>query len=89
LKALDGSPDLARHLGPLRVEGGTIQRQVFVDSFADLMDALQVGEFLPPRRIAYARLVRRGDVLFNRGETDEALKVYTEAQRLDPDTRKP
>ena len=27
---------LAQQLGPLKVEGGTIQRQVFVDAFADL-----------------------------------------------------
>jgi hypothetical protein len=35
LKALEQYPYLAKQLGPLRVEGGTVQRQVFIDSFQE------------------------------------------------------
>jgi formylglycine-generating enzyme required for sulfatase activity len=41
-KGLGRSTELARVFGPLRVEGGTIQRQVLVAHFADL-----AGELLP------------------------------------------
>src|SRR5262249_15641660 len=36
LGVLERSPRLALLLGPLRVEGGTVQRAVFVDAFPDL-----------------------------------------------------
>src|SRR5262249_5380140 len=85
LQALDRSPELARRLGPLRIDGGTVQRQVFVDTFADLAEALEVGAHLPPRSVAYARLIRRGDQLLDRGDAAGALEVYAEAQRVDPD----
>src|SRR5206468_45729 len=57
LTALDTSASLAKHLGPLRVEGGTVQRQVFVVFFPELIEALKVGDFLAPRDAAYARLI--------------------------------
>jgi hypothetical protein len=42
LKGLERFEDLARTLGALKVEGGTIKRDVFVDSFLDLAGALTV-----------------------------------------------
>ncbi|HMF13379.1 MAG TPA: c-type cytochrome domain-containing protein, partial [Gemmataceae bacterium] len=40
LQALEISADLAKRMGSLRVEGGTVQRQVFVDAFGDLVKVL-------------------------------------------------
>ncbi len=85
LRALDRFPDLARRLGPLRV-GSTVQRQVFVDAFADLVEALRVGTFVPPRPLAAARLVRRGDWLFRQKDVAGSLDAFAEALRLDPDS---
>lgn len=52
--ALERSPGLARAMGVLRVEGGTLQRQSFIAIFRDLVRALDlgtslVGGELPPR----------------------------------------
>jgi mono/diheme cytochrome c family protein len=44
-RRLDESADLARDLGPLRVPGGTVQRQVFNDAFPDLVRQLRLGHF--------------------------------------------
>ena len=43
MEALANAPELARRLGPLRVDGGTVQRQVFVDAFADLTAATRTA----------------------------------------------
>ena len=53
-------PHLAKQLGPLRVDGGTVQRQVFVDSFQELVDALELGTVLTSRNLAAEKLIRRG-----------------------------
>ena len=60
LKALERYPYLAKSLGPLRVDGGTVQRQVFVDSFQELADALKQGTVLSSRNLAAEKLIRRG-----------------------------
>ncbi len=44
---LRGAGELARHLGPLRVPDGSVQRQVFRDAFPELVRALGVGSPLP------------------------------------------
>lgn len=54
LKALDRSPELARSLGQLKVEGGTIQRQEVVVVFKDLVRELKVGVFITNVRIDLA-----------------------------------
>jgi tetratricopeptide (TPR) repeat protein len=85
LQALDRSPALAQVLGSLKVEGGTVQRPVFVDAFADLAAELKAGEFLPPRRAALARLLRRADALLQKGDRDAALRAYAQAVESAPD----
>jgi hypothetical protein len=45
---LDQSSELGRTLGPLRVPGGTVQRQVFLDAFPNLVRELKLGTYLPP-----------------------------------------
>jgi hypothetical protein len=45
---LNQSAVLARILGPLRVLGGTVQRQVFTDAFPELVRELNLGTYLPP-----------------------------------------
>src|SRR5262249_61451928 len=42
LQALEISADLAKRMGSLKIEGGTVQRQVFVDAFEDLVRALRL-----------------------------------------------
>jgi hypothetical protein len=44
------SPSLLRVLGPLRVPGGTVQRQVFTDSMPALVEELKLGVLSPPNR---------------------------------------
>jgi hypothetical protein len=44
----DQSALLARTLGALRVQGGTVQRQVFLDAFPDLVRELRLGTHLRP-----------------------------------------
>ncbi len=86
LQALDRSPRLAQELGSLRVEGGTVQRQVFVDSFGELVRVLRLGDFLEPRNKAYARRIMEGDALLKKGDADAALAAYGEAVALEPDS---
>ena len=49
-KRLSGSASLNRVLGPLNVKGGTVQRQVFQQTFADI-----VREFLPDAQITFEK----------------------------------
>jgi hypothetical protein len=42
-RRLSELPDLSRELGPLRVSGGTVQRQVFNDAFPNLVQGLGLG----------------------------------------------
>jgi tetratricopeptide (TPR) repeat protein/mono/diheme cytochrome c family protein len=83
LKALQHSPALARELGPLRVEGGTVQRQLFVDVFGDLVEELKLGTFLAPRNAAATRAIRRAEALLAKGDTAGALRAYEEAVAAD------
>src|SRR5260221_2846301 len=48
LETLARSSGLARRLGPLKVEGGTVQRQTFADAFADLSEELRFASNLAP-----------------------------------------
>jgi hypothetical protein len=48
---LDQSAALARTLGPLKIPGGTVQRQVFADAFPDLVRQLNLGTYLAPEAI--------------------------------------
>jgi tetratricopeptide (TPR) repeat protein len=84
LKALDRFPALAKQLGPLRVEGGTVQREVFVDGFQELTEALKQGTLLTSRNLAAERLVRRGNSLLS-SDLAAALKTYREALEQEPD----
>jgi tetratricopeptide (TPR) repeat protein len=96
LRGLDGSADLARRLGPLKVEGGTVQRQVFVAAFEDAVRVLRLGTPLAALNRAIAErteairitprnaraFVERADLLYDKGDFDRAVADYTEALRL-------
>ncbi|MSQ97223.1 MAG: tetratricopeptide repeat protein [Gemmataceae bacterium] len=84
LKALDRYPYLAKQLGPLRVEGGTVQRQVLVDSFQELTEAMKQGTLLTSRNLVAEKLIRRGDVLLLK-DLPSALRAYSEAIQQEPD----
>jgi WD40 repeat protein/mono/diheme cytochrome c family protein len=43
-KRLSGSILLSRLLGPLKVKGGTVQRQVFIDVFPELVSEFKLGD---------------------------------------------
>jgi formylglycine-generating enzyme required for sulfatase activity len=47
VKRLDRSKELGPLVGVIRNEGGTVQRQVWEDHFADLVRELKLGEFRP------------------------------------------
>ncbi len=51
LKAVDSSPALARALGVLKVEGGTMQREAFVAIFGDLVLEMRIGVLLSTGRL--------------------------------------
>jgi tetratricopeptide (TPR) repeat protein/mono/diheme cytochrome c family protein len=96
LRGLDGSTDLARRLGPLKVEGGTVQRQVFVAIFDDAVRSLRLGAPLAALNRAIAErteairitprnaraFVERADLLYDKGDFDGAVADYSEALRL-------
>jgi tetratricopeptide (TPR) repeat protein len=83
-KVLDRQPLLAKALGPLRSEGGTVQRQVFVDSFPDLVDALKAGRYLASRSVAVDRLLRQGHALLG-SDAGAALARFNQALDTEPD----
>jgi tetratricopeptide (TPR) repeat protein/mono/diheme cytochrome c family protein len=85
-KALERSPRLAQELGPLQVEGGTVQRQVFVDAFPDVVRELRLGDLSQPRNRALARWLAQGDDLLAKGDAAGAVKAYAEALALDPES---
>src|SRR5207237_1309513 len=76
--------DAVKDLYPLGVEGGTVQRQVFVVFFPELIEALKVDDFLAPRDAAYARLIRQGEKRFFEGDAAGAVAALGEAIALDP-----
>jgi tetratricopeptide (TPR) repeat protein len=82
LKALERFPHLAKQLGPLRLSGGTVQRQVFVDAYPDLVEALKVGVPVPATNAAADRLVRQGHGLIAKNPA-AALQKFTKAIDLD------
>ncbi|MCI0684738.1 MAG: tetratricopeptide repeat protein [Gemmataceae bacterium] len=83
-QTLDRHPALAKALGPLRTEGGTVQRQVFVDSFPDLVDALKAGRYLASRSVAVDRLLRQGHALVG-SDAAAALARFNQALDAEPD----
>jgi tetratricopeptide (TPR) repeat protein/mono/diheme cytochrome c family protein len=84
LEGLTRSEDLGRRLGALRIEGGTVQRQAFVEVFPELVEVLALGEHIPPAHLLVARLIREGDRLRQKGDADAALRSYSEVVRLAP-----
>jgi tetratricopeptide (TPR) repeat protein len=83
LQALELSADLAKRIGSLRIEGGTVQRQVFVDAFEDLVRTLKLGEFVEPKVKTLANWIRLGHKSLNDGNVAAAVKAFTEAVALD------
>jgi tetratricopeptide (TPR) repeat protein len=83
-QALGRTPHLAKHLGPLLVDGGTVQRQVYVEAFGDLVRALRVGTFLPGRDAALAQMLGAAHGLLSQGDTAGALRAYDTVLRREP-----
>jgi tetratricopeptide (TPR) repeat protein len=83
-RALDRSPRLAQQLGALLVQGGTAQRPVFVDAFADLVRELKLGEHLESPLTRHDRLLRRGELLRREGDPAGAVEALSEALEAVP-----
>ncbi len=96
LRGLERAPDLARDLGPLKVAGATVQRQVFVAAFEDLVRSFGLGaplgalnRSLAEHTEAIRRVPRdarahaeRADLYYDKGDLDAAINDYGEAIRL-------
>src|SRR5205823_1084431 len=63
-----------------------VQRQVFVDAFEDLVKTLNLGESIEPKVKTLANWVRLGHESLGRGNVAAAVKAFTEALALDPDS---
>lgn len=98
LRALALSPRLAQRLGALKAQGGTVQRQVFVECFEDLTDVLRLGTSLPAVNRKITKCTEslqhnpddaqiyydRGQAYSLKGDVDHALADLNDAIRLDP-----
>src|SRR6266849_271189 len=62
LKALNKSEALAGNLGALKVSGGTLQRQVYVQAFADVVRALRLGTPLQPGAVGQSLPDNTGEI---------------------------
>lgn len=96
LRGLERSPSLAQRLGALATGGGTVQRQVLVDAFAELVALFRLGKSLPALNQAIAEATAairkqpadaaaflvRGNAYFDKGDLDRAIADYNEAIRL-------
>lgn len=74
LQGLDRSPLLGKLFGPLRIEGGTIQRQVYIDCFPELVETFRLGAYQASSHV-------RGDRLLRQGITHVEQRDWTNAQR--------
>src|SRR5207248_2203508 len=61
-RRVSGSETLARNFGPLRVDGGTVHRQVFQQAFADLVRELRLGTLAQATLVAGALPDNTGDL---------------------------
>jgi tetratricopeptide (TPR) repeat protein/mono/diheme cytochrome c family protein len=96
LKGLDQSVELGQSLGALKVEGGTVARQVFVRAFPLAVEAFHLGISLAALNLVIARTdesIRfnpknaaayfdRANALLGKGLSERALVDYSEAIRL-------
>jgi tetratricopeptide (TPR) repeat protein len=83
-RTLVRSPQLAQQLGSLLVEGGTVQRTVFVDAFPELVRELKLGTHLESRVAQHDRLLRRGEIRRQEGKLTAALEACTAALQAVP-----
>jgi WD40 repeat protein/mono/diheme cytochrome c family protein len=72
LARLGRSENLARNLGALRVDGGTVQRQVFVQSFGDLVRELRLGTVFQPGSVSQLLPDNTGELDPLEGRTSQA-----------------
>jgi tetratricopeptide (TPR) repeat protein len=84
LQILDRFPHLARHLGPLRVAGGTIQRQVLIDIFQDLAEAARTTRIASARSPEVDKLLDQAHALLA-DQPEKALAMLKQAAAKEPD----
>jgi len=76
LQELKQTPALAKRLGSLKVEGGTVPRQAYVAIFPELVRALRFSQYLSAGTAEFARALARGDACVEKQQLAEALKAY-------------
>ncbi|HEY1378946.1 MAG TPA: c-type cytochrome domain-containing protein, partial [Gemmataceae bacterium] len=81
-RRVSASEALARNFGPLRVDGGTVHRQVFQQAFGDLVRELRLGTLAPTALVT-------GSLPDNTGDLDplEGPSSQTNAAAFSPDGR--
>jgi tetratricopeptide (TPR) repeat protein len=96
VNGLGRHPELAQRLGALKAQGGTIQRQVLVSAFADLVQAYRLGTHLPSLRQAFSAATEairrnpqnpsayfeRGTLHFEQADYEKAVDDFNEGVRL-------
>jgi tetratricopeptide (TPR) repeat protein/mono/diheme cytochrome c family protein len=101
LRGLEQPTPLAQRVGALATDGGTVQRQVFVDSFAELVQLFRLGKSLAALNQAIAEataaigkqpgdaaaFLARGAAYFDKGDHDRAIADTSEAIRLCPNAQ--
>ena len=61
------------------------RRQVFVDSFQDLVESLELGKYVPARNVAVDNLVRHGHALLTADDAIGALEAFDKALLMEPE----
>lgn len=81
-RRISDSETLARNFGPLRIDGGTVHRQIFQQSFPDLVRELRLGVSLQTASL-------NGNLPDNTGDLDplEGPSSQTNAAAFSPDGR--
>jgi|GEM_PF-439148 len=82
-KRLGASESLAKNFGSLRIEGGTISRQIWVQGFADLVKELRLGVLFSGNVSGQALPDNTGDVdpLEAQGGTANAMAFSADGRR--------
>ncbi|MBY0526857.1 MAG: WD40 repeat domain-containing protein [Gemmataceae bacterium] len=72
LSRLEGSPLLARNFGSLKVEGGTVARQVLIQAFGDMVKELKLGVLFQAAQVGQALPDNTGEIDPLEGRTTTA-----------------
>ncbi len=81
LQRLERSPLLARNFGSLKVEGGTVARQVLIQAFGDMVKELRLGTLFQSSQISQSLPDNTGEIDPLEGRTTTANALAFTADR--------